>query len=82
MIGPPTRHSSTPATQTEALSRIRKAVLICPKCGHESLIDGDWRTAHVDVGTRHERRVYTCPECTHTVTVRPELDAVHRHNGP
>jgi hypothetical protein len=50
----------------------RKSVLFCQGCGHESSIDGDWRTARIDRRTDDERLIYTCPECARTVAVRPD----------
>ena len=44
----------------------RKAMLFCPRCGHESPVDGDWvltlRPDSVDVG---------CPDCRELLTSRP-----------
>lgn len=44
----------------------RKAVLFCPDCAHESLVDGDWLV-------RRERGavVYRCPVCRTAITTRP-----------
>ena len=47
----------------------RKAVLFCPSCDHESLVDGDW--VLVEFADRTE---YRCPDCETTITVRPEFD--------
>ncbi|WP_049893699.1 hypothetical protein [Halogranum rubrum] len=53
-------------------ARPPKMVLICPTCGHESPLGGDWR-----IDTRHDstddlaESVYVCPECTSDVTRRP-----------
>ncbi|MFC7046148.1 hypothetical protein ACFQH6_12660 [Halobacteriaceae archaeon GCM10025711] len=47
----------------------RKAVLFCPACDHESLVDGDW--VLVEFADRAE---YRCPDCETTITVRPVFD--------
>lgn len=43
----------------------RKAVLFCPVCDHQSLIEGDWlvheRTTNVE---------YRCPDCHELITER------------
>lgn len=46
-----------------------KSVLFCPHCGHESPPTGDWL-----VRQRDGRRVYVCPDCAGTVTVRGDSD--------
>lgn len=48
----------------------RKAVLVCPTCGHESPVDGDWAVTERDVGA-DRRRVYECPECWTTLLAQP-----------
>jgi predicted RNA-binding Zn-ribbon protein involved in translation (DUF1610 family) len=40
----------------------RKAVLFCPRCGHESGLPGDWLIADADIDTE-----YACPACGATV---------------
>lgn len=58
----------TPA-QTLENSPPRKTTLYCPECGHESLINGDWRVrVHGDCAD------YDCPECGMTITSRPIPD--------
>ena len=44
----------------------RKAVLFCPRCGHESRLSGDWRIEETNPG-----REYACPECGTTVVEQP-----------
>ncbi|MFC7135205.1 MULTISPECIES: hypothetical protein [Salinibaculum] len=50
---------------TTPLRQRRKAVLVCPSCGHESPVDGDWvetlRDETVDV---------SCPDCRTLLTRR------------
>ena len=54
------------SNQTPDDSPPRKATLYCPECGHESLINGDWRVhVHGDCAD------YDCPECGMTITSRP-----------
>ncbi|GAB3685267.1 hypothetical protein GCM10028857_15510 [Salinarchaeum chitinilyticum] len=44
-----------------------KATLICPACGHESNVDGDWiHEVHTEFTD------YECPECGETIASRPE----------
>lgn len=49
-----------------------KMVLICPTCGHESPLTGDWRieadAARDDIGATN---AYVCPACDATITRRP-----------
>lgn len=49
-----------------------KTVLICPACGHESPLGGDWRI-EADAGADGvgATRAYVCPACERTVTRRP-----------
>lgn len=49
---------------------IRKGVLFCPVCGHESAADGDWI-----VRERSDRTAYECPECAATITTRPRFES-------
>lgn len=42
-----------------------KTILICPECGHENDIAGDWIVRGSDDGQR-----YDCPECDTTITKR------------
>jgi predicted RNA-binding Zn-ribbon protein involved in translation (DUF1610 family) len=43
-----------------------KAVLICPRCGHESPVEGDWTQV---VGS--ETVDVHCPDCWTRLTTRP-----------
>lgn len=53
-------------------ARPPKMVLICPTCGHESLLGGDWRIERRrDSSDDFDETVYVCPECTLEVTRRP-----------
>ena len=62
---------SDPTPREGPLSRMRKAVLICPECGYEDLFDGAWtREWDADGRTRVER----CPECSAVVDRRPVFD--------
>lgn len=72
MIPSPLGQSPAAGNRGRSESKPRKSVLFCRSCGHESPVDGDWRVARVDRRTRNERAVYTCPECAHTVSVRPD----------
>ncbi|WP_089822456.1 hypothetical protein [Halogranum amylolyticum] len=47
-----------------------KTVLICPSCGHESPLSGDWKleTREDEFGTS---TAYVCPRCASVVTRRP-----------
>jgi hypothetical protein len=50
------------------LATARKAVLFCPDCGHEALVDGDWdERDDVAAGVRELR----CPDCETVLTDRP-----------
>lgn len=49
-------------------SRVEKRLLFCPRCGHESPIDGDWVVREDD-----RRIVYACPECGTTINARPRF---------
>lgn len=54
-----------------------KSVLFCPKCGHESPVDGDWTvTGKSERGAERTdaELVYECPNCDCVVTVRPDYD--------
>ncbi|WP_135534955.1 MULTISPECIES: hypothetical protein [Halostella] len=65
--------SSTPRSGAQ---RSRKAILVCPECGHESPPDGDWDVREEN----HENRVretYSCPVCGATVTTRPRFTERH-----
>jgi predicted RNA-binding Zn-ribbon protein involved in translation (DUF1610 family) len=59
-----TRAGSVPATPSRRHEP--KALLFCPRCGHESPVDGDWeltlRPVVVDVH---------CPDCRELLTRRP-----------
>ena len=44
----------------------RKAVLFCPRCGHESTLPGDWRIEEEGADV-----AYACPECGATVVEQP-----------
>jgi len=44
----------------------RKAVLICPRCGHESPVRGDWLLVAADDHVR-----VCCPDCRAQLTERP-----------
>jgi predicted RNA-binding Zn-ribbon protein involved in translation (DUF1610 family) len=43
----------------------RKAVLFCPRCGHESTLPGDWLVEEAGVDVE-----YACPKCGATVVER------------
>jgi predicted RNA-binding Zn-ribbon protein involved in translation (DUF1610 family) len=43
----------------------RKALLVCPQCGHESATDGDWIVA-----LRETAVDLSCPDCRTRVTTR------------
>jgi predicted RNA-binding Zn-ribbon protein involved in translation (DUF1610 family) len=43
-----------------------KSLLICPACGHESPVGGDW---HVE--THDAARVTLCPDCGAEIERRP-----------
>lgn len=58
-------------------SRPRKAVYVCPTCGHESPVDGDWLVGERELWGE-QRVVYGCPVCGRPVTVQPQLRA---HQG-
>lgn len=47
-----------------------KSVLICPSCGHENPVDGDW-DVHTERVDGREHHVYTCPDCGAELTSRP-----------
>jgi uncharacterized protein YbaR (Trm112 family) len=48
------------------LRQRRKGVLVCPRCSHESLVDGDW------IYTVHEDHYnICCPDCRTRLTTRP-----------
>jgi predicted RNA-binding Zn-ribbon protein involved in translation (DUF1610 family) len=44
----------------------RKAMLFCPRCGHESPLTGDWLMTDADVDT-----AYACPVCGATILKQP-----------
>lgn len=50
-----------------------KSVLICPTCGHESPLSGDWRVTET-TSEDGQRLVYDCPVCWTTVIAQPQLD--------
>lgn len=58
--------SNTPLQDSGAL---RKAVLYCPACGHDSPVGGDWRVERDD--SDPEQVVYRCPDCGAAITNRP-----------
>jgi predicted RNA-binding Zn-ribbon protein involved in translation (DUF1610 family) len=43
-----------------------KAVLICPRCGHESPVEGDW----IQIVGEGSVEVH-CPDCWTLLTTRP-----------
>jgi predicted RNA-binding Zn-ribbon protein involved in translation (DUF1610 family) len=47
-----------------------KTVLICPTCGHESPLTGDWRIEADAADTVGATQAYVCPACETTVTRR------------
>ena len=51
-------------------ARPPKMVLICPACGHESPIAGDWRL-ETQQESDDEVMAYVCPDCSSVVTRRP-----------
>lgn len=51
----------------------RKAVYVCPTCGHESPVDGDWLVGEREL-RGEDQVVYGCPVCGRPVTVQPRLD--------
>ncbi|WP_263019434.1 hypothetical protein [Natronobiforma cellulositropha] len=53
-------------TAQKVSTRVQKATLFCPSCGHASPIDGDW----VIERTGGEE-VYSCPDCAEQLTTRP-----------
>ncbi len=57
-------------------SRPRKAVYVCPTCGHESPVDGDWLVVRGE-----QRVVYACPVCGRPVTAQPRLAAEGPDDG-
>lgn len=65
----PAIHTSQEPPDYRPADGARKAVLVCPTCDHESLLDGDWilRT----VGDHEIRR---CPECKSAIERRPLFD--------
>jgi len=44
----------------------QKAVLFCPRCGHESALPGDWRVTEDGAEV-----AYACPDCGETVVEQP-----------
>jgi DNA-directed RNA polymerase subunit RPC12/RpoP len=50
----------------------RKAVLFCPDCGHESLVNGDWRVQRRDADQDGTEIVYQCTECDGEIVTLPE----------
>ncbi|WP_255197841.1 TFIIB-type zinc ribbon-containing protein [Halorarius litoreus] len=52
---------------------IRKSVLFCPACGHESQVGGDWIV-------RDDARevAYVCPDCTTVIESRPAFETNSR----
>lgn len=46
----------------------RKGVLVCPDCGHESHVDGDWVRHESSDGTTYE-----CPVCGSVVVSQPSF---------
>ncbi|MFW6003653.1 MAG: hypothetical protein ACOCPT_04455 [Halanaeroarchaeum sp.] len=52
----------------------RKAILICPDCGHENDVDGDWVVSH-----DHGRLNYDCPVCGTTITERYQSPRLLSH---
>jgi len=54
----------------------RKAVYVCPDCGHESPVDGDWLVAEREVAGDH-MEVYGCPVCGGHVLSQPRFDDAH-----
>jgi len=53
---------------TEPSAPHGKTVLVCPDCGHESPMDGDWTVVRTADG---HRQVYECPACPTTVLTQP-----------
>lgn len=51
-----------------------KAILICPTCGHENDVAGDWI-----VRDDHGRQRYDCPVCGSTITERGQSRPVLSH---
>jgi predicted RNA-binding Zn-ribbon protein involved in translation (DUF1610 family) len=63
-------HERVPADGQRARAQ---AVYVCPTCGHESPVDGDWLVAKREADG-HRRLVYGCPVCGRRVTTQPRFD--------
>lgn len=61
--------SNEPRRSRPEADRPPKTVLICPECGHESPVGGDW--IEDDPTADESRRRYACPECGAVITRRP-----------
>ena len=57
------------ASNDASLRRRRKSVLTCPRCGHTSLVDGDW-----EVVIRQQGTEVRCPDCYDLLTRRLRFD--------
>ena len=58
--------------------RIRqKTTLFCPRCGHESPVDGDWVLT-----LRPETVEIHCPDCRTLLTTRPHGLAAKERSEP
>ena len=62
---------------TESSFEGGKSVLICPSCGHESSVVGDWIVGEERESGR-ERTTYACPDCDETIASRPAFAASAR----
>ncbi|MFD1588896.1 hypothetical protein ACFR9U_18110 [Halorientalis brevis] len=70
MTSPDGRQVRSPRTRDEHAPppRTRKAVLFCPDCEYEDLVDGNWE----ERDDRTDRvRELVCPQCDAVVTGRP-----------
>lgn len=59
----------------------RKAVYVCPTCGHDSPVDGDWLVGEREL-RGEQRLVYGCPVCGRPVTVQPRLEEARDDPAP
>jgi transcription elongation factor Elf1 len=62
----------TPSNNNAERTVPHKATLYCPKCTHESRVDGDWI-----VQVHPTSRDYECPDCGQTIESRCQLQSTH-----